>query len=571
MKNLNKIFFIFSKKQKLHFKFLCFFMFICTFFEMLSLAVIVPVFNVIFNEQSSWINLIINDEQLLKSNFFKIIILFILLFIFFLKNIFLIIYNYFLNKFYNSLQIEVSNKLFSQHLDNNYNIANKKNSDYLVRKILNDTDGLRLYCLFYNSLIVEFIFTLFLFCLLFFYNYKITLFISSIFLIIISFYIKFIKKKLNRWATDYQSSYGQMQNIIMEGVRGIRDIIIYKLEKQFLLAFNEFNNKKVFTLFKLDFMNTIQRFWMEMLAIFGIVMPLIIYIYFNKSVSELIPIFALFAACLFRMLPTSNRIVNYYNSIKFYQPSLDVIYDQFYNFSSEENTNKSSNNFDFKKSLSFNKVSFFYKTDSFKILNQANLLLLRGKCIIILGENGSGKSTLLNILSGLIKPTSGKVLVDEKINIHENKLHWLKNISYVQQDVFLLNKTIIENITLNFENKYDFNNFDKIKELLFLDEVFQSLPNKLYSVVGINGINLSGGQRQIISIARALYKNGDLFLFDEPSSALDYGYQNILKKIISILKKNNKTIIIVTHDLSLFKGFADSIYKIESGNINKKF
>lgn len=571
MNNLSKIFFIFSKKQKLHFNFLSFFMFFCIFLEMLSLAIIVPVFNVIFNEQSSWINLIIDDEQLLKSNFFKIIILIILLFIFFFKNIFLIIYSYFLNKFYSSLQLEVSNKLFLQHLNINYNIGNKKNSDYLVRKILNDTDGLRLYCTFYNSLIVELIFTFFLFFFLLFYNYKITIFISLIFLLIISAYIKFIKKKLNKWAIDYQSCYGQIQNIIMEGVRGIRDIIIYKLEKQFFLTFKELNNKKVLNLFKLDLLNTIQRFWMEIFAIFGIVMPLIIYIYFNKSVSELIPIFALFVACLFRMLPTSNRIINYFNSIKFYQPSLDVIYDQFNDFASEENINKSSNNFDFKKSLNFNKVSFFYKTDSFKILNQANLLLLSGKCIIILGENGSGKSTLLNILSGLIKPTSGEVLVDEKIDIHENKLCWLKKISYVQQDVFLLNKTITENITLNFNNKYNFNNFYKIKELLFLDEVFQNLPNKLDSVVGINGINLSGGQRQIISIARALYKNGDLFLFDEPSSALDYDYQNILKKIISTLKQDNKTIIIVTHDLNLFKDFADSIYKIDSGNIVKQF
>ena len=107
--------------------------------------------------------------------------------------------------------------------------------------------------------------------------------------------------------------------------------------------------------------------------------------------------------------------------------------------------------------------------------------------------------------------------------------------------------------------------------MLFLDEAFQNLPNKLDSVVGTNGINLSGGQRQIISIARALYKNGELFLFDEPSSAVDYDYQNILKKIISILKQNNKTIIIVTHDLNLFRDFADSIYKIESGNIVKQF
>jgi hypothetical protein len=111
-------------------------------------------------------------------------------------------------------------------------------------------------------------------------------------------------------------------------------------------------------------------------------------------------------------------IINYFNSIKFYQPSLDAVHDQFQDFNSEENLNEISNIFDLKKSFSFNNVSFFYNTNSFKILNQANLLLLKGECTIILGENGSGKSTFLNILSSLIKPSSGQVLVDEKINIH---------------------------------------------------------------------------------------------------------------------------------------------------------
>jgi ABC-type multidrug transport system fused ATPase/permease subunit len=570
MNNLNKIFFLLSNKEKRTFKFLSFLMFLCIILEMLSLAVIVPVFNVIFNEKSSWINLYIKNEELLKSNYFKISILTILLVIFFIKNIFLIISNYFSIKFYSSVQLNISNKLFLQQLNSNHSIVSKNNSDYLIRKILNDTDALRLYFTYYHNLILELIFVFLIFCLLFFYNYKITIFISLIFLLIVIGYLKFIKKKVSRWAIEYQASYGQLQNIIIEGVRGIKDIIIYKLQNQIFFNFNELNNKKVFNLFKLEFVNTIQRFWMEIFAIFTIVLPLIIYIYFNKPVYELIPIFALFVASLFRILPTGNRIINYFNSLKFYQPSLDAVYDQLHKYTSKENFDINSNNFDLKNSLSFNNVNFFYEKSSFKILNQINLLLSKGECSIILGENGSGKSTFLNILSGLIKPNNGEVLVDEKISIYENKFYWLKKISYVQQDVFLLNKTIIENITLNFENKYNSVNFDKIKRLLFLDQAFQNLTNKLNSVVGVNGINLSGGQKQLISIARALYKNGELFLFDEPSSALDCDYQKILKNIISILKQNNKTIIIVTHDLNLFKDFADSIYKIDSGSIVKQ-
>jgi ABC-type multidrug transport system fused ATPase/permease subunit len=570
MTNFNKIYFLFSKKQKKILVILSIFIFFCLFLEMLSLAFIVPVFNIIFVEQSSWVNLFIADTEFLKSKNFKIIILTTLVLVFFIKNIFLIILNYFTLKFYSSIQLEISNKLFLQYLDQTEDIVLEKKSENLIRKIIGDSDGVKNYLVCYHNLFIELFFIFLLFLLLFFYNYKITIFFTLIFLIIISCYIKVIKKRINKWANDYQSSLGEIQNIVIEGIRGIKDIIIYNLEKFFFIYFDGFNKKKISNFYRLDFMNTVQRFWMEIFAIFGIVTPLIIYIYFNKSINELIPIFALFSASLFRILPSFNKIINHYNTIKFYQPSLDVVYAQFFNFNPSINSQKINHNLYFKDSFSLKNVTFFYNKNSFKVLNQVNLVFFKGKCSLILGENGSGKSTLLNIISGLIKPNEGKIFVDENISIYENKLSWLKKISYVQQNIFLLNKSIKENIVLNFDNKYDLASYNKIIKLLFLDQAFQNFPNKLDSVVGVDGMNISGGQRQLISIARALYKNGDIFLFDEPSSALDYDYQRILKQVINFLKENKKTIVIITHDITLFKEFADSIYKINSGNIIKQ-
>ena len=538
---------------------------------MMSLALIVPVFNIIFVEKSSWVNLFIKDAEFLTSKNFKIIILTILVFVFFFKNIFLIILNYFTLKFYSSIQLEISNRLFLQHLDQTEDILYEKKSENLIRKIIGDSDGVKHYLVCYHNLFIELFFIFLLFLLLFFYNYKITIFFTLTFLIIISCYIKFIKKRINKWANDYQNSLGEIQNIVIEGIRGIKDIIIYNLENFFFIYFDVINKKKINNYYRLDFMNTIQRFWMEIFAIFAIIAPLIIYIYFNKPINELIPIFALFSASLFRILPSFNKIINHYNTIKFYQPSLDVVHAQFLNFNQSINFEKSNHNLYFKDSFSLKNVNFFYNKNSFKVLNQVNLVFFKGKCSLILGENGSGKSTLLNIISGLIKPKEGMVFVDDDISIYENKLSWLKKISYVQQDIFLLNKTIKENITLNFDNKYDFASFNKIKKLLFLDQAFHNFPNKLDSFVGIDGMNVSGGQRQLISIARALYKNGEIFLFDEPSSALDSDYQGVLKQVMSFLKDNKKTIIIITHDLNLFKEFADSIYKIDSGSIIKQY
>jgi ABC-type multidrug transport system fused ATPase/permease subunit len=571
MINLKKIFFLFSPREKKILILISTIIFISILIEMFSLAVIVPVFNIIFTERSSWINFFINNDELLKSINFKIGLLIILLFIFFLKNFFLICVNFFTSRFYSNFQIAISDKLFSQYLDDSQSVLYEKDSENLLRKIVGDCEGLKFYVVSFQNLIVESIVLILIFFLLFFFNYKITLFCLLIFISVIFCYIKISKKRMNKWANNYQLSIGEVQNIVLEGIAGIKDIIIYNLKNTFFANFNEVNKKKCVTYSRLDFINTTQRFWMETVAITAVTIPLIAYIYLEQNISELIPIFALFIASLFRIIPSFNRIINHYNNIKFYQPSLDVIYEQFSNYNKFLN-NPDANDikFSFKKSLNFKDVVFYYKKNSAKILDRVNFNINKGECIIILGENGSGKSTLLNIISGLLKPNNGEVLVDNNINIYKNKTNWFKKISYVQQDIFLLKKTIKENIILGNFNNFDPIKFEVITKMLFLDQIFITLNNNLETVIGVKGVNLSGGQRQIISIARALYKNGEIFLFDEPSSALDYDNQKILLQVIDFLKRNKKTIIIITHDNFLFKKFADVIYRIENGSLIKQ-
>jgi ABC-type multidrug transport system fused ATPase/permease subunit len=569
VKNFKKILFLFSESEKKKLLLLSTFVFFCIFLEMLSLAIIVPVFNIIFLENSSLFNSFFNNLELLRSNNFKILLLIILIFIFFLKNIFLGLVNLHILKFYNNFQLLVSNKLFLQYLNKSGNIVYDKDSKNLLRKIVGDSDNIKIYVLSFQNLIIESFFLFTIFLLLFYYNYKITAFCTFIFFSIIFIYVKIFKKRINLWSNIYQESLGEVQNVVIEGVRGIKDIIIYNFENYFFNYFNEVNKKKTSNQFKLDFINNTQRFWMEIIAIFGMIVPLIIYIYFSKPVNELIPVFALFAAALFRILPSFNRMISYYNNIKFYQPSLEAIYIQFLNFNSESKILDDNYKFEFKKNINIKRLSFSYNKNSSKIFDGIDLNILRGSCVLILGDNGSGKSSFLNIMSGLLKPDSGQVLIDDRINIDKIKFSWLKKISYVQQDIFLLNKTIKENILLNSDDN-DFSKFNNITELLLLKEAFEKLPNKLDTRVGPAGINLSGGQRQLISIARALYKDGEVFLFDEPTSALDYDYQKVLKRVINYLKSNNKTILIITHDLDLFKEFSDSIYKIEHSKIIKQ-
>jgi ABC-type multidrug transport system fused ATPase/permease subunit len=142
---------------------------------------------------------------------------------------------------------------------------------------------------------------------------------------------------------------------------------------------------------------------------------------------------------------------------------------------------------------------------------------------------------------------------------------WLQNISYLQQEVYLVDETILNNITLGSKNLINQKKINEVVSQLSLNTLFNHLPSGLETKVGESGFKLSGGQKQLISLARSLYKDSELIIFDEPTSALDVSYIDIFKKFLS--NSRNKTIIVVTHDTFFKEDDFDKIYNIENQTI----
>ena len=565
---IKKILFLLNKNETRFLLIISVFTLLGIFLEMLSFAIIIPVFNVIFLNnfiESSFFQIFFSYKDFIITKNSKIIILLLLISVFFIKNIYLIILNYYNKKFFYLLNIRVSSDLFSLYLRQNYFFFLNSKSDNLLRKSTNDISGFQTFLSSFQALITELIFIFFLSLLLFSANYFIFLFCAFIFTLISIIYIKIIRKRIKLWGTSYQANFGYLQNLISEGVKGIKDIFVYSLEKFFSKKFYYFTKTAQISFFKVDFINNVQRFWMEILAVFSMTMPIIILLLLDVNINELIPIFVLFSVSIFRIVPSFNRIIQNYQNIKFFTPSVDLIYKEFLELSVNNNT-LISNNFEFKETIEFKNVSLSYNKDSSTILIDVNIKILKGESILILGDNGSGKSTLLNILSGLLEPSSGKIFIDNEYDIYRNKKIWLSKLSYVQQNIFLINTTIKKNILLEQEPVSDNSKFMNICNLLSLDKVFSNLPQKLDTVVGNDGLYLSGGQKQLISIARALYKNSEIIVFDEANSALDKDYTSILKNLIISLK-GKKTLIMVTHELSFLKDSFDKIYRIQSKNL----
>jgi len=224
----------------------------------------------------------------------------------------------------------------------------------------------------------------------------------------------------------------------------------------------------------------------------------------------------------------------------------------------------------FNNNIILDNVSYNYLSRDLLVVNNLNLEIKKNTLVSIIGPNGSGKSTIIHIILGLLAPTNGKILVDNKEIITKQMLiAWQKKIGYVSQNIFLFNDTILNNIVFDIESKnISLEEVYKIIDFINLKEFIDSLQYGLNTKVGDNGIFLSGGQKQKIAIARCLIKNSDVIIFDEATSSLDPESEKSINDLIFKLR-NSKTIINVTHRIdSLVK--SDLIYYIKEGQLVAK-
>jgi len=212
----------------------------------------------------------------------------------------------------------------------------------------------------------------------------------------------------------------------------------------------------------------------------------------------------------------------------------------------------------------FKNVDFKYDDLEKKVLKSANLNIKGGKMTALVGLSGAGKSTILNLIPRFYDPSSGEILIDDQ-SIHEVNINSLrKNISLVSQETTLFDDTVKNNIA--------YAKFSASNEEIMLaaknshaDEFIQKLPNGYETIIGENGVRLSGGEKQRLSIARAMLKKSSIILLDEATSSLDSDTEEKIQNAITLLTKN-KTTVVIAHRLSTILN-AHMIYVIKEGKI----
>jgi|TARA_B100000767_G_C19772165_1_gene540621 ATP-binding cassette, subfamily B, bacterial MsbA len=227
--------------------------------------------------------------------------------------------------------------------------------------------------------------------------------------------------------------------------------------------------------------------------------------------------------------------------------------------------NKDSVNLNIKNgSIKFNDVSFEYKNNKNIVLKSINLEIIGGKMNALVGHSGAGKSTILNLIPRFFNCNKGDILIDNQ-SIYDSTITSLrKNISLVSQDTTLFDDTIKNNIAYAKPNATDQEIIEAAKNAL-ADEFIEKLPNKYDTQIGEDGVRLSGGEKQRISIARAILKETPIILLDEATSSLDAETENKIQKGLSYLTKN-KTTLVIAHRLSTILN-SEKIFVLDKGEV----
>ena len=563
-----------DKKDQFNLILFFFLLLIATLIEMIGLGSL-PIFAMAIVDSESLIGKLpafINYDFVNELSQKKLIIYLSLMVtvIFLAKNLFLVFVNFFNGLVIKRIRKNLTNKLFKNYINSNYEFHISRNSADLIRNVYTEVARSIYYLIGHISLIKETLILIVIMVLLIIANSMIAVLIFGLlgfFSLLFFLYTRNSSKLRGKLIQEY---WGKQTKTLKHGLGSIKEIKMLNKEN-FISKIFDFNTEIIEKYnFIQSFIVTLPRLFLEVATILAITIVCSLFVVSDKSIENIIPIIVLISVSAIRLIPSFSTISQSIATIKYQSPAFDLIVKELNEMKkftrySEEIDQIKHENISFKKKIEIKNLIFKYPLTEKKVIDNLSININKGDTIGIAGASGEGKSTLLDLICGLLKPTSGQILVDE-IDINSKKNNWKSKIGYVPQDIYLLDDTIKSNIAFGVDDKsFSPSQFQKAIKMSQLTEFINSLPDKELTYVGDDGARLSGGQKQRIGIARSLYFSPEVLILDEPTSALDEKNESlILNDIYNI--KSNITLVIISHRKEVFQK-CDKVIEIKSGKI----
>jgi ABC-type multidrug transport system fused ATPase/permease subunit len=482
-----------------------------------------------------------------------------LLFYFILKNLFFYLFYNLQAKFIADISSNIANLLFKYFLLLPYEIfiklnfsENSKNLTYDVSRSIQLISGI-------NNFFKEITLILLIVFFIFFLNIKFFFLISFFILLLLLVFRTAYSKKIKFYGNQNQLYVGKQLKRILDSFNLFIEIKIYRLLDFFSNKFKHESYLKEFTEQKSNIIVNTPRLIIEIFVVFLLFLLISIFEVDNLNVE--IFKYSFLLVLTLRLIPSIISFNRTLFDIKLYNISLKIFLGKLRRYKYYQERNK-KNILDFKKNIYFKNITFGYSKNN-NVIENINLKINKYETIGIIGASGSGKTTLILLLLGLLKPRSGKILVD---NVNLGNEYSLQNqISYAPQETILVNDSIIKNIT--FKDDLFKNELNRLNKSIRVSQSKNFLKKNYFNkVVEEKGMNFSGGQKKRIGLARALFFEKNIYIFDEPTNFLDIA---TAKNFINNIKKFlfNKTVIIITHDKSILNN-CDKVFILKNKKLS---
>lgn len=555
---------ILTRTELFQMYFVCFLMIVNSILEVISIGALLPLLSTMIDSKLNipFLDQIIILLNKLNINFDIYLISIFLLFTYIIKYLFALYFIRVQSKFVLKLKSHLSTRVFEHILKKKYKFFLFNTSAGLIRNVKQEVEMfVKGFISPILSIILAFFTTFFLILFLLSVNFKATITILIIFAFTYIVISKIFSKLLIKLGESRQYHEKFILRYLIEPLKSISEVKLFKLEKMYLKNFFFHNDIMANQIVSKSIYGAIPKILFELIIIL-IVLFLVVYFSLNElSLNNLFAQILIYSVAVYRLLPSVTGIARHEQKIKYAQPSAKVIKNFLEDNKHSQNFRDFDKNFNFKNLIKLQNIKFTFNKRV--IFENLNLEFNKKDKVCIMGKNGSGKSTLIKIISGLLNPEKGEVYIDN-YRLKNNLENWIDLIGYVPQEISLLEGTLEENICLGVEK-------EKINKVKLSEVIEKSLLIDFVKIYGINknlgeyGQKISGGEKQKIALARALYKSPEVLLLDEATSAMD---ENSELKFINNLQISfsNLTVILITHKKEHAK-FFDKVIDLDNLNL----
>ncbi len=576
---LHKVGYLFDRKQKKQILGLAVLILIGGLLETMGVSLLLPVVQAIMDPEAIMKNELVGAVadllQIETSRQLIILMLGSLIALYVIKNMYLLFLTYVQNTFVTRNRNRMISRVMREFLSRPYEEYLGADIPTVFRLTDSDIPNAFQLILVLIQMVTEIVVAVSLCIVLVVVSPVMSFFILCIFLGMTLMITKVLKPRLNAIGHKNQMIQSRIAKWRIQSIYGLKDVKVLHREEFFVRNYYESGAIGADVARNYAVFNNLPRLLIETIFMAAMLLFIMLYMLRGGNIGILIPQLSAFAVAAMRVMPGTNRINTYLSEIAYAQPCLDYLYENLTsNMKADVNGSVTGlteaaqpelQSTKLQDKIVLDHITYAYPNTEKNIFTDAHMEVKKGQSVGIMGPSGAGKSTIVDILLGLLHVQEGSITCDG-VNIFDNYGDWLSKIGYIPQSIYLIDESIRDNIAFGIDaDRIDDKRIWDVLEEAQLKEFVKELPEGLDTTIGDRGVRISGGQRQRLGIARALYHDPEILVFDEATSALDSDTEKAVMDAINSFH-GRKTMVIIAHRLNTIAK-CDVIYKVDGEKI----